>query len=84
MKLRKFIMVFIVISVMATFPSCDLGWDLLINDSEKVEMNFNNSKIVLSAGCLKGRLYGISMEYDLESKKTIHTDAEYQGKTIEN
>jgi hypothetical protein len=87
MKLRKFLMVSVAIFVMIGFLSCDPGGRLLVNGSEKVDINFNNSKIQIVAGYKEGGPYGIAMEYDLENKITIHIGTvkiEYNGKPIEN
>ncbi len=87
MKLREILMVFVAILVMIEFLSCDPGGRLLVNGDEKVDINFNNSKIQIVAGYKEAGPYWIAMEYDLENKITIHAEAvkiEYKGKPIEN
>lgn len=87
MKLKK-TYIFLLFTIMITaILNCNPGGRLLINGDEKVNINFNNSKIQIVAGYKQGGPYGIAMEYDLRDKITIHTNAvnvEYNGKTIEN
>jgi hypothetical protein len=75
MKLRKSVMAFIVISLIATFLSCEPGWSLLINDSEKVTMDFNNSKVEIFASTMGGVIHWLIIDYYLESDIIIHPGA---------
>jgi hypothetical protein len=84
MKLRKFAVVTTVI--MITLLSCDRGWGLLINDSEKVTFNFNDSKVEVYVHTMGGIIHWVIMDYYLRTDITIHPDVvnvKYEDKAIE-
>jgi hypothetical protein len=82
MKLNKSV---VVIILMVALLGCEPLYKLLINDSEKVSINFNNSEIELSAENIGATAYLLIVNYNLENEIIINKDAfniEYKDKII--